>query len=537
MAKALEGRVMSICIPMDFGPGSRLASRGASVLIKLVRASLAAVSLGMSGMAWGAGATLSWSDNSDNESGFYVERLEAGGAWSRIATVGANVTQYVDATVEPNVNYTYRVNAFNQHGESDYTNTASYLLANTPPTIGAVAAQSIAANATSAPIGFSVSDAETPAGSIVVTASSSNSAIISQEGITLGGAGSARTLTLRPAMDASGAVTVTLQASDGLNTVSRSIAVTVRAPVVPTFSIASVTKNADGLAPNGLPVAVTIASNDIGLIQSVEYSVGGTVLQTVASSPFGTTLVFGNPGSVELVATAKLLNSLLTVTDSYALTVAPEPIASSVVNGLRSEKVGTLGGGSIVYSAGEDAFILAASGGAFGGTEDSYQSSHVLVKGDAVLSARLRPLSGASGKAAVGLMLRSNVYPDSSQLSVVVNELGQLRLLSRLATGAALADELLAASVGSGLYVRLDRSGDLVRVATSSDGTIWTPVAERSVHFGAMYLAGLAMADSGGAASARIDRVDMVATVVAWDDTKRAPNAPRALLIGGVAGQ
>lgn len=522
---------------MDSRPGSRAVASGDSVLNKLIRASLVALAVGLASLSWGAGATLSWSDNSDNETGFYVERSEANGAWSRLATLGANVTQYVDSSVEPNVDYSYRVNAYNEYGESGYTNTASYSLVDTPPTISAIAAQSIAANATSAGIAFTVGDAETAAGSIVVTATSSNGTIIDDEGIALSGTGSARTMTLRPVMDASGSVAITVQASDGLNTVTRAVAVTVLAPVVPTLDISSVTKNADGLVPNGMPATVTIASNNIGLIESVEYSVGGTVLQTVSTAPFSATLVFENPGAFNLVAKASLANSLLTVTDSYGLTVAPEPIASSLVDGLRSEKVGTIVDGSVEYSEIDDAFVLSADGGAIGGASDNYQSSHVLVKGDAVLSARLRPLSGASGKAVAGVMLRSNFYPDSAQLSVVVNEAGQVRLLLRVATGETLTDELLVASVGSGLHVKLDRTGDLVRISTSSNGTTWTPAAERSVHFGAMYLAGLVMTDASGTAVARIDRVDMAATIVAWDDTKKAPNAPRALLIGGVAGQ
>ena len=38
---------------------------------------------------------LSWVDNSSNESGFYVERRTSTGSYSRIATLGANVTSYL----------------------------------------------------------------------------------------------------------------------------------------------------------------------------------------------------------------------------------------------------------------------------------------------------------------------------------------------------------------------------------------------------------------------------------------------------------
>ncbi len=67
--------------------------------------------------------TISWTDNSDNEDGFIVER----GSGSPIAyvvldSVGAGVTTYTDSTVEDNTEYTYRVKAYNVHTTSVYSN-------------------------------------------------------------------------------------------------------------------------------------------------------------------------------------------------------------------------------------------------------------------------------------------------------------------------------------------------------------------------------------------------------------------------------
>ncbi len=47
----------------------------------------------------GNGATLRWRDNSDNESGFTIERQDGSGVWSIIGTVGADVTTFADADV------------------------------------------------------------------------------------------------------------------------------------------------------------------------------------------------------------------------------------------------------------------------------------------------------------------------------------------------------------------------------------------------------------------------------------------------------
>ena len=67
---------------------------------------------------------LSWSDNSDDETGFTIER-STGGAWTAPATVGANVRTYADTGLPASTTYQYRVKAVNGLGESGYTNTAN----------------------------------------------------------------------------------------------------------------------------------------------------------------------------------------------------------------------------------------------------------------------------------------------------------------------------------------------------------------------------------------------------------------------------
>ncbi|MGD0650215.1 MAG: fibronectin type III domain-containing protein [Verrucomicrobiia bacterium] len=72
---------------------------------------------------------LSWTDNANNEAGFKIERApDSGGspgAWTQIATVGANVTSYTDSGRTPNTTYWYSVRAYNAIGNSPYSNQAS----------------------------------------------------------------------------------------------------------------------------------------------------------------------------------------------------------------------------------------------------------------------------------------------------------------------------------------------------------------------------------------------------------------------------
>jgi hypothetical protein len=68
--------------------------------------------------AAGPGAVeLGWTDRSDNEQGFVIERAERNngvlGPFAPIAEVDRNVTSYTDDSAESGVTYVYRVAAFN----------------------------------------------------------------------------------------------------------------------------------------------------------------------------------------------------------------------------------------------------------------------------------------------------------------------------------------------------------------------------------------------------------------------------------------
>ena len=76
---------------------------------------------------------LSWTDNSDHEEGFRIERSPDGTTrWTEIATVDANVTTYEDIGLPGGTTQTYRVRAYGGTDSSVPSNMAS---ATTPPYI------------------------------------------------------------------------------------------------------------------------------------------------------------------------------------------------------------------------------------------------------------------------------------------------------------------------------------------------------------------------------------------------------------------
>jgi uncharacterized delta-60 repeat protein len=68
---------------------------------------------------------LAWTDNSNNETGFRIQRSSNGVTFGLLADVGANVTTYTDTGLTPRTTYYYRVGAFNSCGHSNNLTAAS----------------------------------------------------------------------------------------------------------------------------------------------------------------------------------------------------------------------------------------------------------------------------------------------------------------------------------------------------------------------------------------------------------------------------
>lgn len=90
---------------------------------------------------------LAWTDNSNNETNFLIERSNDGTTFTQVASVVANTSSYVDSSLPTNATYWYRVRANNSAGNSTYTNIASATLLS-PPNSPSNLVASVAANGT-----------------------------------------------------------------------------------------------------------------------------------------------------------------------------------------------------------------------------------------------------------------------------------------------------------------------------------------------------------------------------------------------------
>jgi hypothetical protein len=102
---------------------------------------------------------LSWADNSNNETGFRIERWN-GSSWVTVATVGANTTTWSNTGLTASTSYTYRVCAYNSVGDSAMSNQAAATTSAAPTLPSTPASLSAAASSTSA-ISLSWTDSST----------------------------------------------------------------------------------------------------------------------------------------------------------------------------------------------------------------------------------------------------------------------------------------------------------------------------------------------------------------------------------------
>lgn len=318
---------------MDRIAGKNIASIAARAG---VRALLAVVTLASAVAA--QAYTLKWQDNSANETGFRVERAGTDGAFRAVATVGANVTSYVDSTASAGSAYQYRVTAVTASGATPFSNIAAPPSA---PTISAIPNQNTTTGKAVGPIAFTVADANTPAGNLTLTGRSSNTTLVPNSGIRFGGSGGNRTVTVQPSAGRTGTASITLTVSDGA--LARSVVFTVNVTATATTSPAApsggntaptISQIADQTIPQAawtgaLPFTIGDAqtaasslilratSSDTTLLPLVGITFGGTgSKRTVSARPTTTR-------SGVVTVTVIVSDGTLTTSEAFKVTVQP----------------------------------------------------------------------------------------------------------------------------------------------------------------------------------------------------------------------
>ncbi len=105
------------------------------------------------------GINLTWTDGSDNEDGFKVERSADGSTFTEVGTVTANIAAYSETGLAASTRYYYRVFAYNSTGNSAYSNMADATTQAAPATAPAAPTNLSATAASSTAINLAWTDA------------------------------------------------------------------------------------------------------------------------------------------------------------------------------------------------------------------------------------------------------------------------------------------------------------------------------------------------------------------------------------------
>ncbi len=165
---------------------------------------------------------------------------------------------------------------------------------NEVPTISAIGDQLIGEDGTTGPLSFIVGDQETAPGSLVVTAVSSNTTLIPNGNLILGGAGVNRTVTVNPAANQfGGPVTITLTVSDGVNSSQTTFTVTMlEVNDAPVANADSATTNEDNAVSGNVLTNDTDIDNTDGIPGNED-----TATAVLDSGPTNGSLLFNADGS------------------------------------------------------------------------------------------------------------------------------------------------------------------------------------------------------------------------------------------------
>src|SRR5438552_159696 len=77
--------------------------------------------------------SLTWTDNSGNETAFEIYRKSGTGTYTLVGLAAPNSPFFQDTTVSPTTTYTYEVRAANNYWASTYSNSANVTTVEAPP--------------------------------------------------------------------------------------------------------------------------------------------------------------------------------------------------------------------------------------------------------------------------------------------------------------------------------------------------------------------------------------------------------------------
>lgn len=202
----------------------RVAARpGVDHLKKITACAVCVIGVLVGRTAEAAGLTVGWDPPADEiTTGYVIGYGPQSGNYTNVVDVGAKLSFTVSGLAD-GTTYYLAVRAYSATGAlSSYSvevsgSTPSITPGpNTPPTISQIPSQIVPKGTkTVGPLPFTITDLQTPAAVLTLTAATSDTTYLPLTGISLGGSGNTRTVTLKPRSGAKGSAIVSITVSDG----------------------------------------------------------------------------------------------------------------------------------------------------------------------------------------------------------------------------------------------------------------------------------------------------------------------------------
>jgi VCBS repeat-containing protein len=366
---------------------------------------------------------------------------------------------------------------------------------NDAPTVSAPSNQTINEDTSTGALSFTIGDVDTTVASLLVTASSSNTTIIPNGNVVIGGSGASRTVTVTPAANQNGGpVTITLSVSDGTTTTPSTFTVTVT-PVNDAPTLAHIGDQTVNETSN---LSFTASGSDIDVpAQTLTYalangttSCGSVTSCTVPSGTAidGTTGVFSwtptalqGPGTYRfkvqvsdgVTTTAEeitvTVNDVVVANPQLVFTTAPQLVTAGTASGVMTIERQTAA--AIPQTAGALVVNLSSSsaGGAFRNAADTATITTVTIpNGASTVSFRyLDSVAGSptitiassgytSGTQSETVQLPALVFTSAAQSTTPGASTGAITVQRQMAGGSAqTAGSLLvnlSSTAGSGVF-------------------------------------------------------------------------------------
>jgi hypothetical protein len=312
-------------------------------------------------------------------------------------------------------------------------------------------------------------------------------------GITLGGSGANRTVTVKPAANRSGWSTIWIKVSDGKQTAVSSFVVHVVEPVV-TISPPQISAIAgcqiQGSVDSG-PLAFTIS----------DAQTPASALTLIANSsnrdlaPLSG-LVLGGSGSDRTVTVRPApgrtgWSTIWIKVSDGGLSAVTSFVVNVTAPALRQLDIGGPAIAGTFQTSG-DALSIRAGGYDIYGRKDEFSFAHREVQGDAELTVRVASLTKAHDWTKAGLMFRGSTAADASFVAVLVTPAKGIVLQWRGTDGSGSASSL-ALPGAAPQWLRLLRTADSFFAFTSEDGLTWDFVETVDVDLPDDALGGMAL--------------------------------------------